>query len=454
MSNRLKLLLDAWKAKRLGKPAIEKGQQSRLADIVNFARQNSPYYKELYKGLPDNIKDVSVLPITSKKKLMERFDDWCTDRDIKVSEVQELVKDPNLIGKKFLGKYTVATTSGTTGTPGIFLLDSHSMMVTSVLAIRMLSSWLAFVDVLKIIVGRGRMAMVMATGGHFASSIAAACMTKSRGENFIALSAHKPMPELVASLNKFKPALLAPYASMGALLATEQEAGCLSIKPVLIALSAEGLAESEYKRIAKAFNSKVGNSYAATECPFFSYSCKEGWLHVNSDWVIAEPVDINYEPVPAGVQSHTVLITNLANRIQPILRYDLGDSIILRPEPCPCGNKLPAIKVTGRSSDVVNFLNEKGEPVAVPPLAFSILVDHIQGIERIQIVQTTPTVLRVRVRYSNTQNQDIIWKQVNTAIEDLLRERRLNNIAIERASELPEQSSAGKFREVLPLKRS
>jgi phenylacetate-CoA ligase len=404
MSNRLQLLLDAWKTKRLGKHAIEERQQSRLADIVNIARQNSPYYKELYKGLPDNIKDVSVLPITSKKKLMERFDDWCTDRNIKLSEVQELVKDPNLIGKKFLGKYTVATTSGTTGTPGIFLLDSHSMMVTSVLAIRMLSSWLAFGDVLKIIVGRGRMAMVMATGGHFASSIAAARMTKSRGKNFIALSAHKPMPELVASLNKFKPALLAPYASMGALLATEQEEGRLNIRPVLITLSAEGLAESEYKRIAKVFDSKVGNSYAATECPFFSYSCKEGWLHVNSDWVIAEPVDVNYKRVSAGVQSHTVLVTNLANRIQPILRYDLGDGIILRPEPCPCGNKLPAIKVTGRSSDVVSFFDEKGQSVAIPPLAFSILVDHIQGIERIQIVQTSPTILKVRLRYDNTSN--------------------------------------------------
>lgn len=452
MSNRLTLLLDAWKAKRLGKPAIEERQQSRLADIVNFARQNSPYYKELYSGLPDNIKDVSVLPITSKKKLMERFDDWCTDRAVGLAKVQELVKNPNLIGQKFLGKYTVATTSGTTGTPGIFLLDDYSMTVTSVLAFRMLSSWLKLGDVLKIVVGRGRMAMVMATGGHFASSIAAARIEKSRGKSFLALSAHKPMPELVSALNKFKPALLAPYASMGALLATEQKAGRLNIKPVLIALSAEGLAESEYERIAKVFHSKVGNSYAATECPFFSYSCKEGWLHVNSDWVIAEPVDVNYKSMPAGIQSHTVLITNLANRIQPILRYDLGDSIILRPEPCPCGNKLPAIKVTGRSSDVVNFFNEKGESVAVPPLAFSILVDHIQGIERIQIVQTTPTILRVRVRYNDIENQDIIWNEVNDAIEDLLGERGLNNITIERASEQPEQSSAGKFREVIPLK--
>lgn len=327
------------------------------------------------------------------------------------------------------------------------------MMVTSVFAFRMLSSWLTFKDLLKIIVGRARMAMVMATGGHFASSIAASRMSKSRGKSFLALSAHKPMPELVAALNRFQPVLLAPYASMGALLATEQEEGRLNIKPVLIALSAEGLAESEYKRIAKVFGSKVGNSYAATECPFFSYSCKEGWLHVNSDWVIAEPVDANYEPVPAGVQSHTVLITNLANRIQPILRYDLGDSIILRPGPCPCGNKLPAIKVTGRSSDVVSFFHEKGQSVAVPPLAFSILVDHIQGIERIQIVQTTPTILRVRLRYNNTENQDNIWKEVKASIEGLLNERGIKGITIERANEQPEQSSAGKFREVIPLKK-
>lgn len=453
MNNLLLLILDNWKAKKLGKPAIVKRQQLRLAEMVKFARQNSPYYKKLYEGLPENIEDVSLLPATNKKKLMEFFDDWCTDRTVTLSKVRDLVSNPELIGEKFLGKYTVATTSGTTGSPGIFLLDDRSMSITSALAFRMLSSWLGFTDVLKIIAGRGKMAMVMATGGHFASSIAAARMSKSRGKSFLALSAHKPMPELVTALNKFRPVLLAPYASMGALLASEQEAGRLNIKPVLLALSAEGLAESEYIRIAKAFDSKIGNSYAATECPFFSYSCREGWLHTNSDWVIAEPVDANYKAIPAGVQSHTVLISNLANRIQPILRYDLGDSIILRPDPCPCGNKLPAIKVTGRSSDVVNFLNEQGEQVSVPPLAFGILVDHIQGIERTQIVQTAPTNLKVRLRYSDATNQDAIWEKVHNAITNLLNERGLNNITVERASEPPEQSSGGKFREVIPFKK-
>ena len=177
--------------------------------------------------------------------------------------------------------------------------------------------------------------MVMATGGHFASAVAAARLKKRRDSGVEVLSAHMPMAELVARLNRFQPALLAPYASMAAMLADEQEAGRLHINPVLLALSAEGLPQEEYGRIARVFDAKVGNSYAASECMFMSTMCDEGWLHVNADWVAFEPVDADYRPVAPGEQSHTVLISNLANRVQPILRYDLGDSVLQRPDPCP-----------------------------------------------------------------------------------------------------------------------
>ncbi|NIJ43153.1 hypothetical protein FHS78_003465, partial [Parvibaculum indicum] len=80
----------------------------------------------------------------------------------------------------------------------------------------------------------------------------------------------------VERLNRFQAALLTPYASMAALLADEQEAGLLHIHPVLLALSAEGLPQKEYGRIARVFNAKVGNSYAASECMFLSYMCSEG----------------------------------------------------------------------------------------------------------------------------------------------------------------------------------
>ncbi len=55
--------------------------------------------------------------------------------------------------------------------------------------------------------------------------------------------------------------------------------------------------------------------------------CAHGLFHVNSDWYILEPVDEDYRPVAPDVGSHTVLITNLANRVQPLIRYDLGDRV-------------------------------------------------------------------------------------------------------------------------------
>ena len=45
-----------------------------------------------------------------------------------------------------------------------------------------------------------------------------------------------------------------------------------------------------------------------------AFGCREGWLHVNADWVMLEPVDANYRPTPLGQISHTVLLTNLAKR--------------------------------------------------------------------------------------------------------------------------------------------
>lgn len=448
------LLLDIRRARKQGPAAIAQRQRACLAEMVAFARANSPYYRELYRDLQERVEDVTLLPITSKKELIARFDDWATDRDVTIEQVRAFVDNPDLVGERFLGRYTVATTSGTTGTRGIFLMDDRSLAVTSALASRMLSAWLNVGDLIRILAGGGRMAMVNATGGHFASAVAATRLRKGsrrRGQVIQVFSVHTPLPKLVAELNRFRPAIVAPYASMAALLAGEQEAGRLHINPVLMVLSAEGLAAGEYDRIARVFNAKVGHSYAATECPFISYSCEQGWLHVNSDWVVLEPVDADYQPTSPGKQSHTVLISNFANRVQPILRYDLGDSILQRPDPCPCGNPLPAIRVQGRAADVLIFCTQRGEPIEIAPLVLGSLVDRTPGVVLFQIVQITPTNLRVRLRPAAGADPDRVWQAVQTEITRLLTEHKLDQVTVERAEEPPEQSPGGKYRLIIPL---
>ncbi len=448
--NILSILLDARRAAKSHASGIERRQRARLADMVAFAREHSPYHRELYRDLPDRIEDPVALPVIDKKMLMERFDDWCTDRAVTLEATEAVVDDPARIGERFLGKYTLYTTSGTTGRRGIFLADDRTMAVVAAMMLRWIGGWLSAGDVLKIIARRGRTAMVMATGGHFASTVAAARLKKRQGKRFEVLSAHMPMTELVDRLNRFQPAMLAPYASMAAMLADEQEAGRLDIHPVLLALSAEGLPQAEYGRIARVFDAKVGNSYAASECMFMSAMCGEGWLHVNADWVVFEPVDTDYRPVAPGKQSHTVLISNLANRVQPILRYDLGDSVLQRPDPCPCGNPLPAIRVRGRSADVLTFRTPRGE-VRVPPLALSQPIEAVRGVTLFQIAQTAPETVELRLQIAPMANGDAIWREAEAGLRKVLAEHGLEQVALERGGEPPEQGRGGKFREVIPL---
>lgn len=446
-----RLIHDARRARRQGPTALAQRQRGRLAEMAAFARANSPYYRELYRDLPEEVKDPALLPVTSKQELMGRFDDWLTDREVTIGKARAFVDDPDLVGERFLGKYTLLTTSGTTGTRGIFVLDDRSMAVTNALAARMLSAWLGIGDVTRLVAGSGRMAMVNAMGGHFASAVAASRLRRRRAKQVQIFPVDMPLPEMVAALNRFRPVIVASYASMGALLASEQEVGRLRIRPVLVVLSAEGLPAREYDRIARAFNAKVRDSYAATECPFISYRCEHGWLHVNNDWVVLEPVDADHRPTPPGQQSHTVLVSNLANRAQPILRYDLGDSILERPDPCPCGDPLPAIQVQGRAADVLTFPSGRSEPVTIAPLAFGTLIDRTPGIELFQVVQTTPTTLRVRLRPAAGTAPESAWQVVQSEVAQLLAGRGLDHVAVERAEEPPQQSPGGKYRTIFPL---
>lgn len=454
MGESLLRLVEARRVLKHGAGEVQRVQRARLALMVSYARAHSPYYRELYRGLPEHVDDPRMLPVASKRELMARFNDWVTGGRLTIDQVRAWVENPDLVGQRFRGRYTVTTTSGTTGTRGIFLLDEESMAVTKAMMARMLGSWLTPADLLRMVARGGRLAMVGASGGHFASAVAAAQLPRrGLGAKMLrAWTVQTPLPELVEGLNQFNPALLAPYASVAALLAGEQEAGRSRLAPVLLVLSAEGLPLGEYARLRRVFHAKVGHSYAATECPFLSYSCKHDWLHVNSDWAVLEPVDADHRPVPPGEQSHTALLSNLANRVQPILRYDIGDSVLQRPDPCPCGNPLPAIRVLGRAADAFSFPTDGGDRVTIAPLAFGTLLDSTAGVELFQILQTAPTTLRIRLRHAPGANPDAVWQAVHQGIIRLLSDHRLHHVEVERADEPPQQTVGGKYRTIIPLR--
>ncbi|MCE1253567.1 MAG: phenylacetate--CoA ligase family protein [Anaerolineae bacterium] len=438
---------------------INRQQRARLADLVQFARTSSPFYRELYRGLPDGLESIRQLPITNKKQLMARFDDWVTDPKITLEKIQTFINEPGLIGAPFLDKYHVAITSGTTGQMGIFITDEATTAVSAKINQQAKLSWLGISGLLRLGLRGIRLAAITATGAHFGFLSGIHYMQNSSPfwkDRVRAFSVHMPIDELVKQLNRFQPTLIMGYASMVALLAGQQELGRLHIHPLFIEVMSEKLSEVEFQKIGKVFNLRPYQMYGSTENPFASSLCKQGWYHVNSDVVILEPVDAEYRPVPAGVMSHSVLVTNLVNKIQPIIRYDLGDSILVKPDVCPCGNPRTAIRVQGRAADALVFVKPNGEHVSVPPLLFVTLIDHMPGIELFQVVQTSPDTLRIRLSYQATYNQaqqNDQWQTLYAALSEVLKGYGLNFVSLERASEPPRQSEGGKFRLVIPLPR-
>lgn len=446
---------DARRAHRKGPEAIRRRQQERLAELVAFAREHSAYYRRLYQGLPERIEDVAALPVTDKRQLMAHFDEVATDPAVTLEAVQEFVADPVRIGERFAGKYLVATTAGTTGTRGVFVLDDRYRAVTSGLMARLSTGWLSGRETVRLVVGGGRFAAVVATGGHF---LAVATSTREmrerprRHRRLRILSIHRPLPELVAELHAFDPLMLGAYASVLRLLASEQEAGRMHLRPVLVLSTAEGLLPDERTRIERAFGAPVREVYGCTESGYAASSCAQGWLHLLEDWMILEPVDADHRPVPPGTVSHTVLLTNLANRVQPIIRYDVGDRVLLKPDSCACGNPAPALRVQGRASEVLAFPDDDGRSlVEVPPLALGTVVDRTPGVELFQIVQTAPTGLQVRLLPAAGADSAQVWAAVLSEVRGLLGDLGLTRVAVERASEPPQQSTGGKYRTVIPF---
>jgi phenylacetate-coenzyme A ligase PaaK-like adenylate-forming protein len=168
-------------------------------------------------------------------------------------------------------------------------------------------------------------------------------------------------PELIRELNAFQPVMLGGYPSALEVLSKEQEAGRLQIHRVAINAAGETLTDGIRQRIAAAFGCSVGNYYGSSEAVGLTYECQHHQLHVNSDWYILEPIDEHGQAVAPGQLSHAVLVTNLANRVQPIVRYKMGDRVTISPDTCPCGSPFPVIHVIGRTDEILSF------PSAIPP---------------------------------------------------------------------------------------
>jgi len=432
---------------------LERTQKKRLRELVAFAVQHSPFYSRYYSHrLPANIELTGLPPVT-KKILMANFDEWATNPAVSRVEVEAFVADPRLVGQLYRDHYAVYTTSGTTGTPGLFLHDQQALAVYDRLwQHRGWRKWMGLWRLFYVLRPDFREVFVVATGGHFGGAATAARLRLRYpwlGDRLQILSVLSPLPELVQQLNQLQPSVLAIYPTALALLAREQTEGRLQIRPQLIVTSGEWLSPGTRIEAAGVFHCSVYDVYASSEFMYMAFGCTRGWLHANADWLILEPVDAGYQSIPPGQHAHTVLLTNLANNIQPLIRYDLGDSVTFKSTPCPCGNPLPALRVEGRQEETITFPAKAGTAVQVLPMALATVVETTPGVLRYQIIQVAPATLKMRLEVTPGAESTHVWESVEKRLQEFLTNQSVSDVTLQKTLEPPRRDPrSGKFRQI------
>ncbi len=362
-------------------------QERRLQRLLQAAQQTRVYR---------DLRSFGDAPPVTKQALMARFDDHIVPGAPGRAATQQFLEQGRP-GDVVDGRFAVTTTSGTTGEVGVFVIDDEAFArLRATVFARIFRGQLRPEGFALLARRRYRLAFVIATGGHTMTSVMASRMPRL-GQAFAdvrTLSIDEPLSRLVAELNDAPPQLLHSYSTMLEVLAHEALSGRLRIAPEIVTAGSEALLPGARALVARAFpQAALRETWGATEHVALASSCPLGHLHLNEDAAIVEPVDAEDRPVSPGTWADHVLVTNLLNQVQPLLRYRIDDRICVDPTPCPCGAPFLRLQLEGRSDDVL-YLQDGVVFQAHPPIPWETALLGTPGLRQFALVHEEQNHLR------------------------------------------------------------
>ncbi|MFV0476229.1 MAG: phenylacetate--CoA ligase family protein [Parahaliea sp.] len=417
---RQKMERDQW----LPMAQIEHQQGERLRYFLQDINEYVPYYRKMFEAAGfdpkcvQNKADLAVLPLLDKSLIREHFD------QLKATNANSL--------QRF-------NTGGSSGEPLIFLLGSERVSHDVAAKWRATRWWDVDIGDPELVIWGSPIEL----GAQDRVRLLRDRLLRTELLSAFDLSDEK-IDKHLQVIRQRRPAMLFGYPSaIGVLAESALKKGLnmddLGIRVVFV--TSERLYDYQREVIERCFGCPVANGYGGRDAGFIAHQCPQGQLHITADDIVLEIVDPEGRMLPAGEQGE-IVVTHMATRDFPFVRYRTGDIGVLSPDACSCGRGLPVLaSVEGRSTDFV--VAENG--ALVHGLALIYILRDMPEVDRFKIIQESLQKTVVQL-VPNTGFDERCREQVATAFR-----QRLGagvDVTIEEVDDIAAEAS-GKFRYVI-----
>ena len=309
---------------------------------------------------------------------MANFDDIVLDKEVTRAGVEQHLSGATA-SDRFLGKYFIFPTGGTSGLRAIIVFDEPAWRNVLANMIRFLYQ-----------AGLKSQSRILGIGANSALHISGRAYAEFRNlrPGTPDLDVTMPLAAIVAALNTYQPDAIVTYPSFIRTLAIEQQAGRLKIAPALLGAVAESLSDDIRAMARKVWNVEILNRYNATEIGSAASECAQpDGIHLPEDLVLFESVDHDNQPVPDGAMGQKLLITTLTNGAMPLIRYELTDLLAVTKKACACGQPFARITaISGRREELPSLPGIDGGDREIPALYLAAPVVKVPFLKQFQIV--------------------------------------------------------------------
>lgn len=399
-------------------------QQEQLSRILIHSYKHVPYYKENFDKLGVNISalknispdNISAIPILTKDHL----------RKFGTNTLLADIKEPE--GEFF-------ASSGSTGTP-TQILFSHAMH----------QRWMALFECrVRNWAGVNSQTPRGMIGGRRVLPNAHSKSPFYRYNYFekqVYFSAYhinaKNAFDYAKGIKKYELQYMTGYAMSNYLLACFFEEMKIALPQLkCIITSSEKLTREMRNMFTKVYGCKTFDGWSGVEACALITECEQGSLHISPDAGLIEILDDNMHPVKPG-EPGNVYCTGFLNYDQPLIRYDIGDTMILGDDGCACGRNMPVIKeIIGRQEDVI--IGRDGRKM----VRFHGIFNGLNSVKQAQVVQESLDQILIKfIPASKDEHEKLIMKQrIQSQLGDV-------NVLFEEVENIP-QTANGKFKAVV-----